>query len=196
MSFPRKRESILKFSSGKAMDACFRRHDGQRENVLLCKGSSPLSAILCSGCHYVSSKGPDMKNILLVDDNAYILEALALTFSTIARDCAVLKARNGKEAVEILQRVPVDLLLTDVHMPVMNGLELISHRNACYPQVPLFAMTGDASPEVMEQLNGLGVNECLEKPFNFEAVTRMIQKKLNEPLPAPHACPEARFLTA
>jgi two-component system, NarL family, capsular synthesis sensor histidine kinase RcsC len=137
-----------------------------------------------------------MKNILLVDDNTCILDALALYFAMTARDCAILKARNGKEAAGILQTVAVDLILTDLNMPVMDGYELIALKNRFFPRVPLFAMTGDSSPEVMEQLNALGVTECLEKPFNFDAVIRMILKKLNEPLHTPVAQPAAHLMSA
>ena len=137
-----------------------------------------------------------MKNILLVDDNVCILEALALMFAMAARDCTVLKSKNGKEAADILQRGAVDLILTDINMPVMDGYELIALKNRLFPRVPLFAMTGDSSPEVMDQLIALGVTECLEKPFNFDAVTGMILKKLNEPLHAPVARPAAHLMTA
>jgi CheY-like chemotaxis protein len=137
-----------------------------------------------------------MKNILLVDDNACILEALALTFVMTAGDCTILKAKNGKEAADILQNGAVDLILTDINMPVMDGYELIALKNRLFPRVPLFAMTGDSSPEVMEQLNTLGVTECLEKPFSFDAVTRRILKELNEPLHAPNARPAAHLMTA
>jgi CheY-like chemotaxis protein len=137
-----------------------------------------------------------MKNILLVDDNTCILDALALYFAMTARDCAILKARNGKEAADILQNGAVDLVLTDINMPVMDGYELIALRNRLFPRVPLIAMTGDSSPEVMEQLNALGITECLEKPFSFDAVIGMILKKLNEPLHTPVARPAVHLMTA
>jgi CheY-like chemotaxis protein len=136
-----------------------------------------------------------MKNILLVDDNAGILDTLAQTFSRTTRYCSILQARNGKEAADILRGVPVDLIVTDINMPVMDGYELIAHRNRFYPQVPVVAMTADASPEVMKQLNALGVAECLEKPFRFEAAACMVLKKLNEPSHAPHSQPAAPLMT-
>lgn len=120
-----------------------------------------------------------MKNILLVDDNRYIVEGLALTISQAAPDCAVLKAKDGREAADILGRVPLDLILTDLQMPVMDGYRLIERRNEHCPQVPLLAMTADTSPAVMRKLNDLGITECLEKPFDYDAVVRMMLRKID-----------------
>ncbi len=126
-----------------------------------------------------------MKNIVLVDDNRYIVEALALTIAMNDANCNILKAKNGKEAVDILRQVPVDLILTDINMPVMDGFGLIGQRNNHWPHVPLVAMTGDTSPEVMEKLSDLGITDCLEKPFDYEAVTRLLIRKLGK-LPHVH----------
>lgn len=124
-----------------------------------------------------------MKNILLVDDNGYVIEALALTINMACGDCAVLKAKDGNEAADILRRTQVDLILTDINMPVMDGYGLIGQRNEHWPQVPLLAMTGDPSPETTRKLSSLGITECLEKPFSYDAVTSLVLKKLGE---APH----------
>ena len=77
-----------------------------------------------------------MKNILLVDDNKYVLDALALTLDFSARDYEILKARNGLEAMDILDRRPVALVLTDLEMPVMNGYQLIEQKNRLHPSIP------------------------------------------------------------
>jgi two-component system response regulator YesN len=120
-----------------------------------------------------------VKNIILVDDNRYIIEALALTIAMNDANCNILKAKNGKEAVDILREIPVDLILTDINMPVMDGFGLIRQRNNHWPHVPLVAMTGDTSPEVMEKLGGLGITECLEKPFDYATVTQLLIRKLD-----------------
>jgi CheY-like chemotaxis protein len=75
----------------------------------------------------------------------------------------------------------VDLILTDLQMPIMDGYGLIRYRNSHFPHVPIVAMTGDASPDVIQKLNAFGVTECLEKPIDFDVATRLILKIL-----APH----------
>jgi len=125
--------------------------------------------------------GGNVKNILLVDDNGYVIDALALTINMACGDCAILKAKDGNEATNILRRTPVDLILTDINMPVMDGFGLIGQRNEHWPEVPLLAMPGDPSPETTRKLSSLGITECLEKPFSYEAVTSLVLKKLAEP---------------
>ncbi len=119
-----------------------------------------------------------MKTILLVDDNRYVIEALALTLSRHTAYGNILKASNGREGMDTLRDVPVDLVLTDLDMPVMDGYGLIEYRNRRFPYVPVVAMTGDASPDVIRKLNALGVTECLEKPMDFDVVSHLIRKML------------------
>ncbi len=128
-----------------------------------------------------------MKTILLVDDNRYVIEALALTLSRHTAYGNVLKASNGREGMDILSSVPVDLVLTDLDMPVMDGYGLIEHINRRFPHVPIVVMTGDASPDVIQRLNALGVAECLEKPIDFDVASHLIRK-----LAARHSIPVPR----
>jgi CheY-like chemotaxis protein len=119
-----------------------------------------------------------MKNILLVDDNKYVLEALTLTLSSCTGGYKILKAKDGREAADILDRLPVAVVLTDIQMPIMNGYKLIEHRNRFHPSIPLLVMTSDLSPEVVEKLRSLGITRCIEKPFDYEEVTRLILNNL------------------
>ncbi len=122
-----------------------------------------------------------MKTILLVDDNNYIIEALALTLNRYTAYGNILKAQNGREGVDILTSTPVDLILTDLNMPVMDGYDLAEFRNRHFPQVPIVVMTGDASPNVKQRLNALGVTECLEKPFDYDTASCLVRKLLANP---------------
>jgi two-component system chemotaxis response regulator CheY len=127
-----------------------------------------------------------MKNILLVDDNKYVLEALALTINASTRGYDILKAKNGLEALDILVRKSVSLVLTDLEMPVMNGYQFIEQKNRLHPSIPLLAMTSDLSPTVARKLRSLGVLRCFEKPFDYEDVTRLIMENLAaRPCPIP-----------
>ncbi len=125
-----------------------------------------------------------MKHVLIVDDNINIADTLRLILSGCMRDVSFRTAANGREAVEILQSRPVDLILTDINMPVMDGYELIEYRNKNYPRVPLVVMTADASQEVVRRLSILGVTDCLEKPLSYDTVTRTFLDKLAEGEPA------------
>jgi two-component system, chemotaxis family, chemotaxis protein CheY len=138
-----------------------------------------------------------MKTILLVDDNRYIIEALALTLDNHATGGNILKlkAPNGREGADILSTVRVDLILTDLDMPVMNGYGLIEHRNRLFPHVPVVVATGDVSADVIRRLNAMGVTEWLEKPFDFDAAAQLILKKLARHQDRPDPLPQAAAAT-
>jgi len=126
-----------------------------------------------------------VKHVLIVDDNIIIADTLKLILGACIRDVSFRTAANGKEAVEILQSRPVDLILTDINMPVMDGYQLIEYRNQHHPRVPLVVMTADASQDVVRRLSMLGITDCLEKPLSYETVTRMFLEKLAADEPAP-----------
>ncbi len=126
-----------------------------------------------------------VKNILLVDDNKHVTDDLALVLAACIPDVSFSAAANGREAVEILRNRPVDLILTDINMPIMDGYHLIEYRNEHYPHVPLVVMTADASPEVNRRLSLLGITDCLEKPFSYETATKMFLGKLAGDSPGP-----------
>ena len=119
-----------------------------------------------------------MKNILIIEDNEPIREVLAITLRKHLRDCTILTACNGEEGVSILSSTPLDLILTDLQMPVKDGYGVIEHRNNHYPDVHLIVMTADNTAEMRARLNALGVSQYLEKPFDFDQVSGTIWDKL------------------
>lgn len=121
-----------------------------------------------------------MKNILIVDDNAFILEGLAITFGILLKNYTILTAENGMQAVKIIESVPVDLILTDLRMPVMDGYQLVEHTKKIYPHIPVFVMTGVHTADVAERLRLLGVFQCVEKPFDYEALAYRIADVFEE----------------
>ena len=64
-----------------------------------------------------------MENILVIDDNIQLLEALAAVIETQLKDCNILTAGNGTEGIALIDSMPVSLILTDLDMPVMDGYE-------------------------------------------------------------------------
>ena len=120
-----------------------------------------------------------MNNLLLIDDNILLLEALAAVINEQLKDCNVLTARNGREGIAMMDSLPVAFILTDLEMPVMDGYGVINHRNKVCPQVPLFVMSGRCLQDEREKLGELGVSECIEKPFFFEQITDKMECALN-----------------
>ena len=79
--------------------------------------------------------------ILLVDDDPGVRESLGLLLMTAGYDVAA--ADHGVSAVSHLSRTIPDLIVTDLNMPHMSGVELISHVRSCHPSISIIAMSGD-----------------------------------------------------
>src|SRR5580704_13498613 len=79
--------------------------------------------------------------ILVVDDEPSIRESLGMLLVSAGYDVA--EAENGVVALSLLNRTVPDLIVTDINMPQMSGLELISHVLSRYPSISIVAMSGD-----------------------------------------------------
>lgn len=117
------------------------------------------------------------QSVLLVEDNADIIDYLADGLKDYFH---VLKAGNGQEAWEILQNEEVNLILTDVMMPVMDGIRLCSQvkRNLKTSHIPVVILSAKA--DVKDQLEGLhvGADDYIPKPFVMEVVIAKIRNVL------------------
>ena len=121
-----------------------------------------------------------MKNVLIIEDNEYIREALASSLRAHLKDCNILTAVNGQEGLNLLGSVSLDLILTDLQMPVLDGYGVIEYKNINFPHVPLVVMTADTTHKARERLNALGISRYIEKPFDFNEMTGKILDKLAE----------------
>ncbi len=119
-----------------------------------------------------------MKRVLIVDDNKYILDGLAMTFSRAIKDIAVLTAENGEKAFEVIGSSHVDAIITDLAMPVMDGYRLIQEVRKRFSDIPIFVMTADCGPEISERLAPFGVIRCFEKPFDYLEAARALFEAL------------------
>lgn len=114
------------------------------------------------------------ENILIVEDNADILQYLS---DELGKTYRILKAENGEEALAITKEEEVDLILTDVMMPVMNGLQLCKQikQNLRTSHIPIIILS--AKTDIKEQLEGLqvGADDYIPKPFSLAIVTTKIK---------------------
>lgn len=109
-----------------------------------------------------------MKTILLIDDDEFILFGLTRAIQGCGRGAVVLTARHGKEAVAVLVSRTVDVIVTDVKMPVMNGYELVEYVNKQFPNILVTVMSGDYLPDVKPRFRGASVARFVSKPFSFK----------------------------
>jgi len=121
---------------------------------------------------------PGMKTVLVVDDEPSVLFALSEGLSDRRGGVRVVTAANGIEAVAVLEAEPVDLVLTDLRMPDMDGFELLAFLRRNHPSVPVILMTALGSDETSARLGTAGSFECLAKPFHLPDLKRKIAEML------------------
>lgn len=92
----------------------------------------------------------------------------------------IIEAASGFEALRLLPRDRVDLIITDINMPDINGLELLNYvrNNPSFQKVPVFIVSTEGSEKDLEKGFALGANEYLIKPFKPEKLQELITKYL------------------
>jgi CheY-like chemotaxis protein/predicted regulator of Ras-like GTPase activity (Roadblock/LC7/MglB family) len=118
------------------------------------------------------------RTVLIVDDEELFLRTVADGFATHADRVSVLTAPNGRAAVEILGQRHVDLVVTDLRMPEMDGFQLIAHMSRACPEVPVMVMTAFGTPEIEGRLERDGVSRILDKPLDFPELADRIFEAL------------------
>ncbi|MDU0457302.1 MAG: response regulator [Geobacteraceae bacterium] len=121
------------------------------------------------------------KTILIADDSA-AMRAMLISIVEPLGDFRIVDAASGFEALRLLPRERVDLILTDINMPDINGLELISYlrNNPNYAHIPVFIISTEGSAKDIEKGKLLGANEYLIKPFDPSHLQKLIESYLNK----------------
>jgi CheY-like chemotaxis protein len=123
---------------------------------------------------------PGIKRVLMVDDERAFLRGISAWLKTQG-GLEVATAVNGVEAVEVLESSQVDLVVTDLQMPVMDGFALLAHMNRHHPTIPVMVMTAYATPAALERMAQLGSVTCLEKPLVMEDFFTKVRETLHGP---------------
>ncbi len=120
------------------------------------------------------------KTILIADDSRAMRAMLTSTLEALD-DCRIVEASSGFEAMRLLPREKVDLVLTDINMPDINGLELISYmrNNPNYQDIPIIIISTEGSQKDIERGKLLGANDYVVKPFDPATLQELLQKYLN-----------------
>lgn len=119
-----------------------------------------------------------MKHVLIVEDEKTFQLTLLDGLRKYEQDFRVLTAENGKVAKEVLETLPVDLVVTDLKMPGMDGFELLSLIRREHPYVPVIVMTAFGNPDLEKWLQSVGIFAYLEKPIDFTELTNKILSAL------------------
>jgi two-component system chemotaxis response regulator CheY len=116
--------------------------------------------------------------VLIVDDSSVVRTMVKKAIQMAGLDVEeVHEAANGLEALERLRTNWVDIVFTDLHMPVMNGMELVQSmaRDGVLATTPVVVVSSDPSETRAEDLKRLGVRAYLKKPFRPEGFREVIE---------------------
>lgn len=118
------------------------------------------------------------KTVLIVDDSYEVLEVLYRQLSKLGYQ--TFKAVDVTDAIEILKNSEIDLLLTDLRMPGIDGMELIKYTSEHFPDIPVLVITGFPSVSGAVEAVKSGAMEYLIKPFTIEELKSAVEKAFNE----------------
>jgi CheY-like chemotaxis protein len=123
----------------------------------------------------------DQKRILVGEDSSIIIN---LTRSVLAFENYEMKAaRNGKQVLELLEKEDFDLILMDLNMPVLDGIECTKAIRALSDPVksklPIIAISGNMNNYTIDEFRKIGFNEFIQKPLDFDVVLATVKKYLS-----------------
>ncbi len=118
------------------------------------------------------------KTILSVDDSASVRQMVKLTLSGAGYE--VVQASDGAEGLAKAREARVDMVVTDINMPVMNGLTLIRElrKLPTYQGVPILFLTTESDAEMKKEAKAAGATGWITKPFQQEQLVAVIKKVL------------------
>ena len=109
--------------------------------------------------------------VLIAEDDLIVSESLAMSLSLKFK---VHKAFNGKDAWEVLQKEEIDCLITDIDMPVMDGLELLEKLKESGHSTKAIVVSGRNCPDTKKRCTELGAGHYLSKPYDTEELIECI----------------------
>jgi two-component system, chemotaxis family, chemotaxis protein CheY len=118
------------------------------------------------------------KTVLAVDDSVSVLQLVRLTLES--GGYAVQQAANGAEGLSKARSAAVDLVLTDLNMPVMSGIEMIREirKLPVCKGVPIIFLTTESAPAMKAEAKAAGATAWITKPFNQDQLLALVRKVL------------------
>lgn len=121
-----------------------------------------------------------LKNVLVVDDEEDLTWSIAKHLSKDKEKYNLSTVNSGADALELLKTRPVELVISDIRMPEISGLDLLLKIRENYPETKVIIMTAYGSSEIQEEANARGCFKYIEKPFEINDLRQMILDTVTE----------------
>ncbi len=119
---------------------------------------------------------PQKTRLLIVDDHQMLLDGISALLQDVNQFEIVAKAKNGKQALEILELNEIDIVLTDINMPEMNGIELSQHIQDKFPEVKILALSMFSEKQTIRDMIDAGVSGYILKNTGKEELVGALTK--------------------
>jgi CheY-like chemotaxis protein len=117
--------------------------------------------------------------ILVVDDELMLCDLLKIELGNFGHE--VITADNGREGIALFAHRRPDLTLLDLHMPGMNGIEVLTRIRELDPQASVIVLTGGGTDDLENQARELGVHEFLRKGLSLNVLVKALGKAMQQP---------------
>jgi two-component system chemotaxis response regulator CheY len=117
------------------------------------------------------------KTVLIVDDSSTMRKIVARCLRQAGLDFSeILEAGDGREALQVLEGARVDVILTDINMPNMTGLEFLKAKagNDAIKDIPVVVISTESGSDIIEEAKSCGAKGSIKKPFTPEMVNETI----------------------
>jgi DNA-binding NarL/FixJ family response regulator len=117
-----------------------------------------------------------MIRILIADDHAIVRGGLKQLFAMVPDIAVAGEAVNGLQALDCLRHTPVDIVLLDLTMPGMSGIDIVARMRSAYPNLPILVLSMRNEPEIVRQVLKVGASGYLTKDSEPEMLVAAIRK--------------------
>ena len=118
------------------------------------------------------------KKVLIAEDSS-VIQNLTKKILSI-QNYEISSVKNGQQVLDALDAEPFDIILMDINMPVMDGIEctekIRSLDDEVKSKIPIIAITGNARNLSLEEYQEIGINEFLQKPLNFDQLVTLVKE--------------------
>lgn len=121
------------------------------------------------------------KKIIVAEDSSVIQNLTKKILSQLSYEIVAVK--NGQQVIDLLEKDTYDLILMDIHMPVMDGMDCaraIRKMSGEHKNIPIVAITGNANNYSQDEFVQAGINEFLPKPLNYDNLVELVKKFTND----------------